>query len=255
MSLIIITVLFVQNNSNTLLNTHFFCVFFFFFGEMTKYLPPNLVVLFRARPPIEYIEPIVKRKLPQYTGISTFITQCRDSKLEGYEYTPGFESRPTKKRRKVEEKAQKHEDELKEKIPQYDPSHDEKIDGDAYKTLIVSRLPYEITEPALRREFEVYGTVRRVRLIYDLEGKPRGYGFVEFERERDMRNAYKQADGRRILGRRILVDVERGRTVKNWLPRRLGGGLANPRPNLPPKIGKKGKRYLFIFVSKFLSCV
>lgn len=34
--------------------------------------------------------------------------------------------------------------------------------------------------------------------------------------------AYKHADGKKIDGRRILVDVERGRTVKGWRPRRLG---------------------------------
>ena len=34
--------------------------------------------------------------------------------------------------------------------------------------------------------------------------------------------AYKHADGKKIDGRRIVVDVERGRTVKSWRPRRLG---------------------------------
>ena len=34
--------------------------------------------------------------------------------------------------------------------------------------------------------------------------------------------AYKYADGKKIDGRRIVVDVERGRTVKSWKPRRLG---------------------------------
>jgi len=41
--------------------------------------------------------------------------------------------------------------------------------------------------------------------------------------------AYKHADGKKIDGRRVLVDVERGRTVKGWLPRRLGGGLGGTR--------------------------
>ena len=41
--------------------------------------------------------------------------------------------------------------------------------------------------------------------------------------------AYKHADGKKIEGRRVLVDVERGRTVKGWLPRRLGGGLGDSR--------------------------
>ena len=34
--------------------------------------------------------------------------------------------------------------------------------------------------------------------------------------------AYKHSDGKKIDGRRIVVDVERGRTVKTWKPRRLG---------------------------------
>ncbi len=218
--------------------------------RMTKYLPPNLIVLFRPRPPIEFQEPLRKRKMPPYTGIGAFLERCKDPKLEGYVYTPGFETRPVKRLRKMEEVKAKHAAELAEKVKEYDPNKDEKIEGDAYKTLVVGRLPYELSEPALRREFEAYGPVNRVRIIYDREGKSRGYGFVEFEKERDMRTAYKQADGRRILGRRILVDVERGRTVKNWVPRRLGGGLGNPRPDMAPKIGKKG-RYIRFAVTLF----
>jgi hypothetical protein len=45
-------------------------------------------------------------------------------------------------------------------------------------------------------------------------------------------------DGRKIDGKRVLVDVERGRTVPNWRPRRLGGGLGNsridPKAPVPP---------------------
>merc|ERR1719210_1213097 len=44
-----------------------------------------------------------------------------------------------------------------------------------------------------------------------------------------MHSAYKHADGKKIDGKRVLVDVERGRTVKGWLPRRLGGGLGGTR--------------------------
>ncbi|XP_022562407.1 U1 small nuclear ribonucleoprotein 70 kDa [Brassica napus] len=41
--------------------------------------------------------------------------------------------------------------------------------------------------------------------------------------------AYKQGDGKKIDGRRVPVDVERGRTVPNWRPRRLGSGLGTTR--------------------------
>ncbi|KAM7264481.1 hypothetical protein ACFE04_002164 [Oxalis oulophora] len=69
-----------------------------------------------------------------------------------------------------------------------------------------------------------------VRLVADKEAnKPRGYGFIEYMHTRDMKVAYKQGDGKKIDGRRVLVDVERGRTVPNWRPRRLGGGLGTTR--------------------------
>ena len=56
-----------------------------------------------------------------------------------------------------------------------------------------------------------------------------GYAFIEFEHSSDLTAAYKDLDGRTILQHRVVVDVERGRTVKNWLPRRLGGGKGYTR--------------------------
>lgn len=38
-----------------------------------------------------------------------------------------------------------------------------------------------------------------------------------------------KADGRRIEGRKVIVDRELGRTRKDWLPRRLGGGKGDSR--------------------------
>ena len=37
------------------------------------------------------------------------------------------------------------------------------------------------------------------------------------------------SDGRRIDGKRILVDYERGRTINGWLPKRMGGGKGETR--------------------------
>ena len=41
--------------------------------------------------------------------------------------------------------------------------------------------------------------------------------------------AFMDADGMKIEGKRILVDIERGRTVNTFRPRRLGGGLGTTR--------------------------
>jgi len=59
--------------------------------------------------------------------------------------------------------------------------------------------------------------------------RSKGYAFVEYENEEDMKRAYRGADGVRLEGRAIVVDVERGHTVPNWLPKRLGGGLGGTR--------------------------
>lgn len=56
----------------------------------------------------------------------------------------------------------------------------------------------------------------RMPLCCALPGKSRGYAFIEYEHKNDMKEAYKNADGRKIEGRRVVVDVERGRTVKGW---------------------------------------
>jgi len=107
--------------------------------------------------------------------------------------------------------------------------------------------------------FSISVVFSQVKMVYDKEtNKPRGYAFIEYAHTRDMKSlcytpmfdlshycftssftdatclfawtaAYKQADGRKIDGRRVLVDVERGRTVPNWRPRRLGGGLGTTR--------------------------
>ena len=42
-------------------------------------------------------------------------------------------------------------------------------------------------------------------------------------------DAVAKADGRRIENRKIIVDRELGRTRKDWLPRRLGGGKGDSR--------------------------
>ena len=36
--------------------------------------------------------------------------------------------------------------------------------------------------------------------------------------------ALERANGRKVDGRRVVVDYERGRTKQEWVPRRLGGG-------------------------------
>jgi len=151
-----------------------------------------------------------------------------------------WESPLERKARRHREKVQAHKAAQKKIIDTYDPHKDANASGDPFKTLFVGRISYDTTEKKLKREFEVFGSIKKVRMVYDQKGKPRGYAFIEFEHERDLKNAYKQGDGKKIDGRRVMVDVERGRTVEGWLPRRLGGGRGPGRQGKPSK--KKQRR-------------
>lgn len=144
-----------------------------------------------------------------------------------------------RKARRHREKGAAHKEALKKMIEKYDPHKDPNASGDPFKTLFVARISYDTTEKKLKREFEVFGSIKKVRMIYDQKGKPRGYAFIEYEHERDLKNAYKQGDGKKIDSRRVMVDVERGRTVEGWLPRRLGGGRGPGRQGKPSKKKKK----------------
>lgn len=45
----------------------------------------------------------------------------------------------------------------------------------------------QATEADIRRDFEGYGTIERVRVVRDAKGRSRGYAFIVYERERDMK--------------------------------------------------------------------
>ena len=85
-------------------------------------------------------------------------------------------------------------------------------------------------EKKLKKEYEQYGSIKKVCIVKKKDkNDPRGYAFIEFEHKKDFLNAYKYGDGKKIDGKRVIVDFERGRTVLTWRPRRLGGGLGDTR--------------------------
>lgn len=157
--------------------------------------------------------------------------------LDIFEKSPAAEPRQATpkniKELRAKERKLRCETELQPKIEKYRQEQKDsegKCQGmNCYNTLFVGRLAHEVTERKLLREFEAYGPVRDLKLVFDAAGKSKGYGFVEYENEEDMKRAYRAADGMKIEGREIVVDVERGHTVPTWLPRRLGGGLGGTR--------------------------
>uniref|UniRef100_A0A914I3I4 U1 small nuclear ribonucleoprotein 70 kDa n=1 Tax=Globodera rostochiensis TaxID=31243 RepID=A0A914I3I4_GLORO len=219
---------------------------------MTQFLPDNLLALFAPRPPIQYKPPaddlFINRKHMDIGGIAEFVHGFEDPK--DIPPKPQIETREEKRGRKRKEKEELMAYKIEQGIATWTPADNPKATLDPYKTLFIGRINYETSESKIRREFEKYGKISKIVMVHDKNSKPRGYAFIEFahksemsasagsnERglldrttQRDTLNpAYKKADGTKIDGRRVVVDYERGRTQKKWLPRRLGGGKGDTR--------------------------
>ena len=189
-------------------------------------MPPALLAFFAARPPLEFKRKPERKTIAKLSGlfdVASLFESTPPPKVEHVD-TP-----QEKKARLIQERLEQHKSAQQELIRKYDPHNQISATVNPYATLFIGRLSYETTEQKLRKEFETFGAIKVVSVVTDHNKKPRGYAFMEFEREADMKEAYKMGDGKRIDGRRVLVDVERSRTVEGWLPRRMGGGRGPAR--------------------------
>lgn len=202
---------------------------------MTRYLPPMLLKLFEPRKPLEYEEPIKKRKMPGYTGLSSIATRyASDNMKKRRESFINYnnktlsnivkDSEEKNAKRSREEREKEMEEFLREQIEKWNPHENPNATSQPYNTIFVARLNPETTKETLQREFSIYGNVKEIKMVYDLNGVSKGYAFIEFENQHAYNKARSEADGIHIDGYKILVDKERGRTDKDFKPVRLGGG-------------------------------
>jgi RNA recognition motif-containing protein len=78
--------------------------------------------------------------------------------------------------------------------------------------IFVARLSYSTTDEQLQRLFENFGTVDSVKIIQDrIEGKSKGYGFVEMPNEEEGKRAIENLNDSEVDGRRIVVKVSQPR--------------------------------------------
>ncbi|XP_050256826.1 U11/U12 small nuclear ribonucleoprotein 35 kDa protein isoform X1 [Quercus robur] len=147
----------------------------------------------------------------------------------------------------------------------YDPFGDPKVIGDPYCTVFVGRLSRHTSEDTLREAMSEYGRVKNLRLVrHIVTGASRGYAFVEYETEREMRTAYKvpqqfcnfnilihhcfviqlnDAHHTMIDDCKIIVDYYRQQLMPGWIPRRLGGGLGGEKESGQLRFGGREKPF------------
>ncbi|XP_051514360.1 cleavage stimulation factor subunit 2-like isoform X2 [Myxocyprinus asiaticus] len=75
------------------------------------------------------------------------------------------------------------------------------------RSVFVGNIPYEATEEQLKDIFSEVGLVVSFRLVYDREtGKPKGYGFCEYQDQETALSAMRNLNGREFSGRPLRVD-------------------------------------------------
>lgn len=91
----------------------------------------------------------------------------------------------------MDEKKRALQEKIETELSNWNPKEysGEEITSDPFKTIFVGGLNYSVDERHLKREFERFGEVKKVTIVKEKEsGKPRGYAFIEFERERDIKS-------------------------------------------------------------------
>ncbi|GMR42101.1 hypothetical protein PMAYCL1PPCAC_12296, partial [Pristionchus mayeri] len=198
--------------------------------RMTQFLPDNLLQLFAPRPPVPYLPPadvlLCDKKRAKMQGMAECVGEFEADPAPP---KPVVETREEKRARRRKEKEELLAYKIEQGIAMWNPAENPRSTKDPYKSLFVARINYETSESKLKREFEPFGKIEKLSMVADKNGKPRGYAFIEYSHKSEMSAAYKKADGTKIDGRRVVVDYERGRTQKTWLPRRLGGGKGDTR--------------------------
>ncbi|PVD20168.1 hypothetical protein C0Q70_20662 [Pomacea canaliculata] len=118
------------------------------------------------------------------------------------------------------------------------------VKGDPKLTLFVARLSPKTEEKTLYNKFREFGKIKQLRLVRDIvTGFSKCYAFIEFEDERALRNAHKDAYKMVIDEKEILVEHEFERTLKGWIPRRLGGGLGGKKDSGQLRFGGRDRPF------------
>lgn len=72
--------------------------------------------------------------------------------------------------------------------------------------IYVANIEYKASEDDLKKYFEVYGNVVSVKILVDkVTGRPRGFGFIDFESANMAEAAIAEANNQEFMGRPLVV--------------------------------------------------
>ncbi|BFY98739.1 hypothetical protein BsWGS_01779 [Bradybaena similaris] len=118
------------------------------------------------------------------------------------------------------------------------------VRGDKKCSVFIGHLSPQTTEETITKSFKEFGKISFVRVVRDIvTGSSKCYAFIEFQDAYEARCAVKDGHKMIVDGHEVLVDYEKERSLKGWVPRRLGGGLGGKRESGQLRFGGKDRPF------------
>lgn len=112
------------------------------------------------------------------------------------------------------------------------------------KRLYVGNLEYSITNEDLEKLFSSEGSVTSAKVIRSLDGRSKGFGFVEMETEEEASKAMGKYNQSSLKDRTIWVNEARPQTNRGFGENRRGHNYnRKPQNDLNSKLRRLRKRY------------
>ncbi len=91
--------------------------------------------------------------------------------------------------------------------------------------IYVGNLPFSTTDEDLAQEFSAFGEVASANVVIDrVNGRSRGFGFVEMPQDSDAEAAIAALNGKEMQGRPLTVNESRPREDSGGFRGGRGGG-------------------------------
>jgi len=113
------------------------------------------------------------------------------------------------------------------------------------KKLYVGNLEYSITDKELEDYFATAGKVIYSKVITGMDGRPRGFGFIEMETEEEAKNAMETLNQSSFKNRTIVVNEAKQQKDRDY-PRDNRGPRTydrKPKDDLNSKLRELRKKY------------
>jgi len=112
------------------------------------------------------------------------------------------------------------------------------------KRLHIGNLEYSITDEILKDLFSSEGNVTSSKVIRRLDGKSKGFGFIEMETEEEAAKAIEKYDQTNFKDRTIFVNEAKPRVNRNPGFEKRGGRFdGRNRDDLNSKMRRLRKRF------------